>query len=215
MVCEILCKCYASLIIAHDGWWSILHVCHIRTKLLKQNHFFRAMSSGRVRYLCCKQCNVCLHLPSNPCPKICSRKCPCLRGIIWSLKCPSNTLWCIDNHPMRWTSLWYELTHCTHGKCKINPRTHHCIHKRSYLGFVWNIFYLFIHILKSLFKIFNNFKFASNGLLTSLHSSIRNIAFYIHLVNLPIHTHYYYENASNGDEFGHKGKNLIKSTSTN
>ena len=37
MVCGILCKCYAYLIVAHDRFWCFLHVSHIRQKLPKPN----------------------------------------------------------------------------------------------------------------------------------------------------------------------------------
>ena len=57
MVCGILCKCYASLIVAHDECRSFLHVSHIRQKLPKPNHFFCAMISGHVLHLHRRQCN--------------------------------------------------------------------------------------------------------------------------------------------------------------
>ena len=47
-VCGILCKCYASLIIAHDGCWYFLHISHIHQKLPKPNNFFHAMTSAHV-----------------------------------------------------------------------------------------------------------------------------------------------------------------------
>ena len=88
----ILCKCYASLIVAHDGCPSFLHISHIHQKLHKPNYFLHAMASGHVLCLCHRQCNgwlvvscistkwfqrqdvactpwciaCCLHLPPNP-----------------------------------------------------------------------------------------------------------------------------------------------------
>ena len=42
----------------------------------------------------------------------------------------------IHSHPMRWTDLQHELAHRTHRKCNIGPRSHHCIHERTYFGLV-------------------------------------------------------------------------------
>ena len=48
MMCRTLCKCYASLIIAHDGCWFFLHISHNCQKLHKPNRFLCAMVSGHV-----------------------------------------------------------------------------------------------------------------------------------------------------------------------
>ena len=63
MVCGILCKCYASLIVARDGCRSFLNISHIRQKLPTPNRFLRAMASGRVL---CLYCRAPLH---EECPK--------------------------------------------------------------------------------------------------------------------------------------------------
>jgi hypothetical protein len=48
MMWEILYKCCASLIIAHDEFWSFLHISHIRQNLPKPNHFLSTMASSCV-----------------------------------------------------------------------------------------------------------------------------------------------------------------------
>ena len=57
MVCNIICKCYASLIVTHDRYQAFLHVSHICQNLPKPNCFLRAMASGHVLRLHRRQCN--------------------------------------------------------------------------------------------------------------------------------------------------------------
>ena len=48
ILCRILCKCYAFLIVIHDGCQSFLHISHIRQTLPKSNRFLSIMASIRV-----------------------------------------------------------------------------------------------------------------------------------------------------------------------
>ena len=48
MVCRILSKYYASLIVTHDGSQSFLHIFNICQSLLKPNRFFSTMTSSHV-----------------------------------------------------------------------------------------------------------------------------------------------------------------------
>ena len=50
MVCWILCKCYASMIITHDGWQYFLHISYIHQKLLKPNRFLSTMASSHIQW---------------------------------------------------------------------------------------------------------------------------------------------------------------------
>ena len=63
LMCGVLCKYYASLILAHDGFRFFLYVSHICQKLSKPNHHLRAMASGHVLRLHHRKCNGWLFLP--------------------------------------------------------------------------------------------------------------------------------------------------------
>ena len=102
MVCGIICKCYVSLIVAHDRYRSFLHVSHICQKLLKPNRFLHAMANDHILHLCCKQFNgwwyLCFHkISPTPTRKI-------------------HTTWWIPNH--------LHLLHNLHPKTIFLPPRH-------------------------------------------------------------------------------------------
>ena len=77
-----------------------------------------------------------LHLPPNPHHKILSQYYPCIRGIIWSPKCLSNTSWYVLWPSNAVNCLQHESAHRTHCTMQYRPCGHHCIHKKPYLGLV-------------------------------------------------------------------------------
>ena len=50
-MCRILCKCYTSLIVTHNGCQSFLHIFHIRQKLPKPNCFFNTMAKSHPAFI--------------------------------------------------------------------------------------------------------------------------------------------------------------------
>ena len=144
LVCGIFCKCYASLIVAHDGCRSFLHVPYISQKLPKLMCLFSAMASCNVLRLRCRQWSGWLFLAFHkmiPMPTINTypmvdswlfaspiqsksqnpfKAISLLWGLIcqvWSaLQIPHDVL---HGHAMRWTGLWHELAHQTHQQVLI------------------------------------------------------------------------------------------------
>ena len=66
MVCGILCKCYALLIVSHNGYqFSCTYPTSLHPTLAivsKRNHFLCALASVHVLCLCRRQCNGWLYL---------------------------------------------------------------------------------------------------------------------------------------------------------
>ena len=162
MVCRILCKCYACLIIAHDGCWSFLHVSHIYQKLPKPNGFLPAMTSGHILRPRCIWCNNWL-LPRNN--SNADKKTYAMVDS-WSFAShvqsasqnPLNAISLPLSHnlkfkvPFKYLMMHFTPIQCGGLACNMNWltvltanarltfHTHHCIYERSYLGLLWNIF---------------------------------------------------------------------------
>jgi hypothetical protein len=93
-----------------------------------------------------------LHIPPTLQWKIISRQFPCLWGIIWSPKCPSNTSWYVSQPSNAEGRPRHEMPYYIHHKWKINPRTHHCMQKKILPGIIWNILDIPLLILKFLIQ---------------------------------------------------------------
>ena len=191
MMYGIICKCYASLLVAHDGCWSFLHISHIHQNLPKPNRFLRAMASGHVLHLRRRQCNGWLFLAfprndSNAKKKYVDR---------WSFASPTQSA---SQNPLKAISLpprhnlkskvlfKYLMIHLMAIQCSgpvFDMDWLTVLTANAILAFVATIAYmrdptLALYGTPSIFlctfpnsssKSFSNFKFKSNGVPTGLH----------------------------------------------